>query len=91
MIAWFHFCSISLNILHLRLTRFYFNNGHYAGVETDQPLEEKDVPYEVDQLAEEQDVPYQVSRIIGSCSGLERGGSFAESLDASTQGKPREA
>ena len=76
MIAWFHFCSISLNILHLRLTCFYFNNGHYAGVETDQPLEEKDVPYEVDQLTEEQDFPCQVSRRTRSCSGLERGGIF---------------
>lgn len=49
------------------------------------------MPYEVDQPGEEQDVPYQVSRINGSCNGLERGGSLAKCLDASTQedlGKP---
>ena len=42
------------------------------------------MPFEVDQPVEEQDVPYQVSRITGSCSGLEKGGNFAESMDAST-------
>ena len=57
---------------------------HYAGIDHDQSLEDKDVPYEVDKLVEEYDVPYQVWRIVGSCSGLERGGSFVESLDART-------
>jgi hypothetical protein len=48
------------------------------------------VPYEIDQPIEKRDVPYQVSSITRSCSGLERGGSFVESLDASTQEDLRE-
>ena len=48
------------------------------------------MPYEDDKPPNEQDVPYQVSRITRISNGLQRSGSFAKKLDASTREDLRE-
>ena len=79
---------ISLIIYCILASITFILTWHYVGIEPDEPIEELDVLYEIDQPVEEHDKTYQVSGIIWSCSGLERGGSLVESLDASRQEDP---